>query len=1249
MSGKGHQQGFYMKDILFFRKRSGRVVKFNQGKIASAIARALKETQAAIQMEVPTDTPELLAQKVCEELNNPESQFYVQEDTIGSRIPKLEDVQDAVETVIGQVHSDIKGYTEQVATTINRLYSGYRKAREEIRNKVKVISKRKKEKVDSTDKGMLLQEADNNVMTGWDRNRLENDLNNLLKDEDKSADIAKRVEKAVLKSGLQEVTSDLIAEFANNELTRDGLQVRLNQGNGYLVEKDFIDALVASKTKENSNVVNNNPEAINMAVAEYVLKKWGFDSVFSSDVVEAHQYGFIYIHDLGSIMKVYCSSHSVEYLKKYGLQKMLNLNTVSKPAKSASVLTGHINTFLASMQSNYAGALGLGYINVFYAPLLRGKSDEELHQVAQELIFNGSQNAFSRGGQTLFLDFNIHTGVPESFKDVPAILAGGKYTFRYNDGKEDFLKELETSDGLRQLWLARDNSELLVMKETKDGKLEYPENNLGKVLTYGDFEEEAQRFCKALLTVWGEGDANGHIFEFPKCDFHVSEATFTDPKQNELFNYACEITAKNGSVYFVFDRDSITTAACCFTGDTKVLVRGGVHPTTKLISFEDLVNSRYNDIKHNISVYHNGGWSRANIVELPGDDKRLFKITTVNKKEQKVTEDHIVPTLDGDKYAKDVTEEDYILFSTSPLHSLKPNASSRPEPLTYEQGVLIGAYLGDGSMEWKAPTQTPCVHFSLNEEKYSTLIPLMTKALRQWGIDKEFTLGTLIDKLYPVRISSKELHDQIRKWVSGNYSYEKSLNICCVQNSLSFRRGILDGMYLTDGGNSNRIYSSSKELIDDMEVLCTSLGIPTIIDVSDRTGEGRVVIDGREFNRNFPVYCIRWYDYGNRRQYDGLYRTKNNSVYYKVASIEELPSVDKVYCFEIIDNNEPYFTLPNGIITHNCRLRIQLDAKLFKRPESLRSCGFANCTINIPQCSYRTGIETGTGIPNVNSDTWNVFISHIDRAMDLAVKAHLQKKAHISRLMSAPGLPLWQVGMPSADGNPYIDLNKCVYIIGLIGLDDACRYLFGKSMHEDEKLTDWGLAVIAHMNLRCKHYSEEYGLTFTLEESPAESAARKLARTDLVHFPEQASKIVHGYEGSEYYTNSIHIPADADVTLVDRVIRQSMFHGMIDSGAITHAFIGEETPSAGAIADLVEKIFKLTQSAQITFSPEFTYCQDCHGQVRGLVDKCPYCGSTNVEGETRVVGYFSRISGWNKSKIAELQARHHGRYKVEEA
>jgi len=43
--------------------------------------------------------------------------------------------------------------------------------------------------------------------------------------------------------------------------------------------------------------------------------------------------------------------------------------------------------------------------------------------------------------------------------------------------------------------------------------------------------------------------------------------------------------------------------------------------------------------------------------------------------------------------------------------------------------------------------------------------------------------------------------------------------------------------------------------------------------------------------------------------------------------------------------------------------------------------------------------------------------------------------------------------------------------------------------------------------------------------------------------------------------------------------------------------------------------------------------------------KCSHCGSTNVYGMTRVVGYFSRIDNWNDSKKAELNDRQKGNYK----
>jgi anaerobic ribonucleoside-triphosphate reductase len=44
------------------------------------------------------------------------------------------------------------------------------------------------------------------------------------------------------------------------------------------------------------------------------------------------------------------------------------------------------------------------------------------------------------------------------------------------------------------------------------------------------------------------------------------------------------------------------------------------------------------------------------------------------------------------------------------------------------------------------------------------------------------------------------------------------------------------------------------------------------------------------------------------------------------------------------------------------------------------------------------------------------------------------------------------------------------------------------------------------------------------------------------------------------------------------------------------------------------------------------------------VPRCPYFGSTNVYGISRVVGYFSIIDNWNKSKKAELKRRQEGNY-----
>lgn len=884
--------------FLKFRKRDGMIVPFTAKKIATAIYKA---GQAAAEQEgrpFTREEAEDIAADVIRQLDNPLCEYYVQSEADGSRVPNIEDVQDVVEITLSE---------HRLPATV-AAYKRYRKSRELARQAIRVSDRNSKGgKGDLTDQSLLLVQSMGDASLGtWDRTKIVRKLvDKLSMDIEEAVAVAKEVENEIIASKMKRVNTLLIREMVNNVLESHGYVGRLRDLSMYAVPREFVENLMYSKSNENSNIVNNNPEAVNLSIAELVLKQWGLDAIFSPEVKAAHDTGAIHLHDLGYPHRVYCSSHSIEYIKKYGLCGLTNLNTESFPARSASVLTGHLNTYLASMQANYAGALGIAYINIFYAPYLVGMDDKHLKQVAQELIFNGSQNAFSRGGQTLFLDFNIHTGVPSYMKSVPAVGPGGCYQLKDAKGTVhplvEKLQEETDANGnrLMNLYFKEANGEeRLVLRELYsdknglyiDDKVTAELEKRGEhIVCYGEYEAEARRFTSALLKVWGEGDRNGRIFEFPKCDFHVSAETFEDPEQYKIFQQACELASHNGSTYFIFDRDEVTLSACC-------------------------------------------------------------------------------------------------------------------------------------------------------------------------------------------------------------------------------------------------------------------------------------------------------------------------------------------------------------------RLRTTItDNRMLRHPECLRFCGFQNVTINLPQCAFRAARR---GMRNYEG-----ACEEIDKMMDLVIQAHLQKKKMIALMMSEPGRPLWQVGKTACDGRPYIELEKCTYIIGMLGMNDMVKFLLGKEMHESEEAYDMALRLTAHMYLRTKQYTDKLGLKFTLEESPAESAARRLAKADLLYYRDEALTCYKGdSEDVAYYTNSIHLAAEAPVSLVERIRKQAIFHSLIESGAMIHAFVGEEKPSPEAIGELIRASFCRTQAAQITISPEFTYCQHCGHQSRGLQETCVQCGSADVFGLTRVVGYFSKIQNWNKSKrYGELVNRHRGDYAVEHA
>jgi len=315
-----------------------------------------------------------------------------------------------------------------------------------------------------------------------------------------------------------------------------------------------------------------------------------------------------------------------------------------------------------------------------------------------------------------------------------------------------------------------------------------------------------------------------------------------------------------------------------------------------------------------------------------------------------------------------------------------------------------------------------------------------------------------------------------------------------------------------------------------------------------------------------------------------------------------------------------------------CRLSFELseeDLAEAKTPWKMRYCALQNVTINLPRIAYRSGNDRET------------LFELLDRAMETAAEAHVQKRRFLQEILALGSKGPLSVLCVDHDGESYLRMSKSSHLIGILGLDEMIHSFTGKRMHTDSDAMDLGLAVTRYMDLKCRQLSERSGLKIVLEQTPAESTAYRLARLDLKFFPDHAKHFVKGdiASGEIYYTNSTHFAYDADLDPVSRVTMEGRFHPMINAGAISHVWMGEHRPDPGALASFVRKAYESSENAQIAFSPEFTICNKCGRMERGLLDLCPACGSEDVDGITRITGYFTRTSSWNAGKRAELRDR----------
>lgn len=336
------------------------------------------------------------------------------------------------------------------------------------------------------------------------------------------------------------------------------------------------------------------------------------------------------------------------------------------------------------------------------------------------------------------------------------------------------------------------------------------------------------------------------------------------------------------------------------------------------------------------------------------------------------------------------------------------------------------------------------------------------------------------------------------------------------------------------------------------------------------------------------------------------------------------------------EKGNTYFVFDRGEtakISECCRLSFKLEEQDLldaREPWRMRYCALQNVSLNLPRMAYLAR----------NDDTR--LFNLITERFVLAVKAHKEKRVFLEKLLSlGEDGPLALLCM-KRDGMPYLRFDKASHLVGMVGLNEMVQIHTGEEMHESRKALKFGLKVIAHMKLLSDKMREKEGFKVVLEQTPAESTSYRFARLDLRYFSPLSGRVVKGdiASGEVYYTNSTHLNVKNPMNPIERVTTEGLFHPLIEAGSISHVWLGEAQPSKEAIADFVVKTFKYTTNDQIAFSPEFTTCNACNRTGRGLTQSCSYCGSRDVDGITRITGYFTKVSSWNKGKLGELKDRH---------
>jgi len=939
--------------------------------------------------------------------------------------------------------------------------------------------------------------------------------------------------------------------------------------NGQLDINAFSKALYSKKTvadnsvDSNANVTDFTPATYINEITKPFLKLNSFyllwkqlrclyNNTIAEDILEKQINGTIYINDFhGFAGKLsYCFNFSCLDIVNKGLPFISKIRTV--PPKHLYSFKSQLEQFIVYASNNIMGATGIADLFVilgwYMDKILETKSDGHFNFKATKDCWTYLEETLASLIYTLNQPFR--GSIQSAFTNVSI------YDINFlNSIIDDYI---------------------------------FPDKVVPKI-------ENIKKIQEVFLDVM-----NKELSRTP-ITFPVVTACFSVDKEKNILDddFLTIIAEKDKDFGFIniYCGDTSVLSSCCFDKNELVLTKDTKRGVI-LQTFKELSDTPRREMS-NLKLYNNGFWSSGKPVKIERNNRDMYEVNLEKGQKLVMTRDHEVITIEGNKKTDDLNTNDYLMMNTNILGKI----DEQDREFTFEDGILIGAYLGDGSLYKRKTSDSYEVTFSLNKSKVLKLKKYIEKAIHK--IVPEASLKEYNSKNNTVflKVHSKEIYNHIKKWVYGSYSYEKELNLDVLQQSEEFRKGILEGFHKTDGHNEyNILYTSSKKLRNTIEVLINSLGGITNISEDDRRDEP-IVIRGQHFKRNHIIYHIR-YIFNRQKQVKDVLKYKFNSLYIKIKSIRKLEDYDEefVYCVEMNDKEDHYFTLPNGVHVSNCRLRSKKDNPYFNSfggaSSTIGSLGV--CTLNMPHIAYE-------------SKDKEVFLEKIKTEVETSARVNHAKRIFIKKGILDGFLPLYK--------HDFIQLGKQYSTTGLTGINEALEILgLDILTPEGQEYLEQVLKVI---NTECDKFQDKYDSPHNVEQVPSENSSVKLALKD---------KILGLNSKYTIYSNQF-IPLTTNADMLDRINIQGKFDDLFSGGAICHVNIEDKLEDINKIKDVIKHSAK---KGVIYFALNYTLneCENGHMTV-GKGDKCNICGKKIINVFTRVVGFLTNVKNWNKVRREE--------------